>query len=241
MRSLQKKLCKTVRHPYNPEKCFALSSEEQAFSENPKKNTVFPLRIPLFYHNLIQHDSTGALRKMAVPRVEELNTLAYETPDPLNEEPYETVGRCIHRYPDRVLLLLTDQCAMFCRHCFRRRFTGEGSGFLSTEDLGAITQYLNDNPEVHEVILSGGDPLMLSNGKLAAVFRSLKTGKAATGYTAFQPGAGSPAVADYQQAYSSVKECSLFLAGASWLIIPGSFPGSFAEWRQSFHRQGYPW
>lgn len=146
-----------------------LLPEEEAWFRSGKENPGLPLRITPHYLKLMKKDLSGALRRMAIPRVEEWTVLDYETPDPLHEEPYEVVHRCIHRYRDRVLVLLTDACALYCRYCFRRRFTGENRGVLGDEEIRAVKDYLESHPEVREVILSGGDPLMLPDRKLDSI------------------------------------------------------------------------
>jgi lysine 2,3-aminomutase len=152
-----------------------LLPEEEAYFASKNGNRVLPLRITPHYLKLIQNDSTGVLRRMAIPRIEELSTRDYETPDPLHEESFEKVPRCIHRYTDRVLVLITDACALYCRHCFRRRFTGENKGMLSETDIQAIRGYIESHPEVKELILSGGDPLMVPDSKLEQIFQMLGT------------------------------------------------------------------
>ncbi len=152
-----------------------LNESESAYFDVQQRLPTLPVRIPEYYRKLILSDPTGALRKMAIPQVEEFSDLPYETADPLHEESFEPVSRCIHRYKDRVLLLVTDQCAMYCRYCFRRRFTGDGTGILSQAELENIREYLIGNPSVHEVILSGGDPLMLPDGKLCEILELIQS------------------------------------------------------------------
>ena len=132
-----------------------------------------PLRITPHYLRLIQRDADGALRRMAIPRSAERTMLSCESPDPLTELPYEVVPRCIHRYRDRVLLLVTDACALYCRHCFRRRFSGKGHGGLTRLQRQAACGYIKAHPEVHEVLLSGGDPLLLDDRVLQGLLGEL--------------------------------------------------------------------
>lgn len=162
-------------------KSISLLSEEEAWFGSGNGMPELPLRITSHYLKLVREDSSGALRRMAVPRVEERTVLVYETPDPLHEEPYEVLPRCIHRYPDRILVLVTDVCALYCRYCFRRHFTGENRGILGNEDIRAVHDYLESHPEVREVILSGGDPLMLPDEKLMFIIHKLgRAGKVAS-------------------------------------------------------------
>jgi lysine 2,3-aminomutase len=108
-----------------------------------------------------------------VARPEEQIILAYESADPIGDSRYLAAPRLIHHYPDRVLLLVSDRCATYCRYCFRRHFTGNGGGQITPEQLEAACAYLERTPAVHEVLLSGGDPLMLSDRDLERVIRRL--------------------------------------------------------------------
>ena len=79
----------------------------------------------------------------------------------------------VHRYPDRVLVLVTDECAVYCRHCFRRYFSSHRAGVITDAQLQQIAEYTAAHPEVHEIILSGGDPLTLSDERLGRVLEIL--------------------------------------------------------------------
>ncbi len=108
-----------------------------------------------------------------IPRDGEMTTLAYESADPIGDSRYLVTDRLVHHYPDRVLLLVSDRCAMYCRHCFRRHFTGHGGGQITPSQLEAACAYLAATKSVHEVLLSGGDPLMLSDRDLGWVIDRL--------------------------------------------------------------------
>ena len=82
--------------------------------------------------------------------------------------------RLIHHYRDRALLLASDRCAAYCRFCFRRRFIGQGAGSITERQLDDACAYLSATPAIRELLLSGGDPLMLSDQELAAVIGRLK-------------------------------------------------------------------
>ena len=158
-----------------------LEADEIAYFEHSHGNKRYPeeqglpLRITPHYLGLIQGDPSGALRRMAVPRLDEKRVLPFESPDPLTELPYEVAPRCIHRYRDRVLILVTDACALYCRHCFRRRFTADGAGGLTKDERQAIVRYVGEHTEVHEVILSGGDPLMLGDAAIETLLADLRS------------------------------------------------------------------
>jgi lysine 2,3-aminomutase len=109
-----------------------------------------------------------------MPRVEESRVLSYETTDPLADDQYLVRPRLIHHYRDRALVLVHDQCAMYCRHCFRRHFTAREDGAITRDELTAVADYLRAHPEVQEILLSGGDPLMLSDSRLAELVGVLR-------------------------------------------------------------------
>jgi lysine 2,3-aminomutase len=109
-----------------------------------------------------------------VPTEKELTTLAYESTDPIGDTRYLVTDRLVHHYADRALLLVSDRCATYCRFCFRRHFTGHGGGRISTEQLEDACRYLSSTRAVREILLSGGDPLMLSDRDLEQVVGRLK-------------------------------------------------------------------
>ena len=93
--------------------------------------------------------------------------------DPLNERGQEAAPGLIHRYPDRVLLLCTDRCAVYCRFCTRSRLVGRGRGDRSPAEMGRALEYIRQNPAIREVILSGGDPLLMSSERLGSILHEL--------------------------------------------------------------------
>ncbi len=111
------------------------------------------------------------LRLQAIPTEAELLPLPHELADPLGEAGHSPLPRLVYRYADRALLLVTDQCALHCRHCFRSRFTGGGRGAISRDELHEVAEYLARRPEISELILSGGDALLLPDAKLDEILR----------------------------------------------------------------------
>jgi len=102
-----------------------------------------------------------------VPDLRELETQASESADPIGDAAHSPVAGVVHRYPDRVLLKVTHTCAVYCRFCFRREMVGpDGEGTLTPAELAAALAYVAGRPEVWEVILTGGDPLVLSPRRL---------------------------------------------------------------------------
>ncbi len=107
------------------------------------------------------------------PRREELYTAPYESDDPISDRRYMISERLIHHYQDRALLLVNDRCATYCRHCFRRHFTGNDSGRITPEQLEKACSALSERPQIAEILLSGGDPLMMGDTELKQVLTAL--------------------------------------------------------------------
>ncbi len=146
--------------------------EEAFFSDSRKKN--FAFSVPRYYLSLIGQDPDDPVRIQCIPKALEFEVKPWELDDPLGEDKYKVTDRLIHRYRDRVLFLVTDTCAMYCRHCFRRSFTGQRSGVVSQRELKQAAEYIRSHREVAEVILSGGDPLTLETEVLDRVLSELK-------------------------------------------------------------------
>jgi lysine 2,3-aminomutase len=119
-------------------------------------------------------DPDDPIARQFVPDAAELDVARGEREDPIGDDVHAPVAGIVHRYPDRVLLKLVDLCAAYCRFCFRRERVGKGSGALPPEALAAALGYIRAHPEIWEVILSGGDPLVLSARRLAAVAAELE-------------------------------------------------------------------
>ncbi|MDO9043488.1 MAG: KamA family radical SAM protein [Desulfocapsaceae bacterium] len=132
----------------------------------------FPMRINPYYLQLIL--KTGApLWKQAVPDVAELlDPVCME--DPLGEERLSPVPNLVHKYPDRVLFLVSTQCAMYCRFCTRKRKVGTDRMVISPETIEAGLDYIRQHPQVREVLLSGGDPLLLPNSQIEYLLSELR-------------------------------------------------------------------
>ncbi len=111
------------------------------------------------------------------PRPEESIIKEYETTDPLGDNLYKTASRVVHHYYDRMLLLVNDRCAAYCRYCFRRHFTGQEGSRITAEELSEACLFLKDHPQIDEVLITGGDPLSLSNSNIKDIISSLKDTK----------------------------------------------------------------
>lgn len=115
-------------------------------------------------------DASDPIGRQFLPDARELVTLPQERADPIGDEAHSPVAGLVHRYPDRVLLKLLTVCPVYCRFCFRRETVGSGKGdLLGDAEIDAALDYIAATPQIFEVILTGGDPLMLSARRLAAV------------------------------------------------------------------------
>ena len=142
------------------------------------ESTLGRLRMAItpYYLSLIDLDDPfDPIRKQAIPTEDELHFADYEAADPLGEDEYSPCKGLTHRYPDRVLLLVTDQCSMYCRHCTRRRFTGNCDGIVPVEQIRAGIEYIKNHKEIRDVLISGGDPLMLEDDMLNWIFSELSS------------------------------------------------------------------
>jgi lysine 2,3-aminomutase len=118
-------------------------------------------------------DPNDPIARQFVPDVAELATTPGERADPIGDDAHSPVEGVVHRYPDRVLLKLVNVCAVYCRFCFRREMVGPGREMLTPAKLDAALGYVAANPRIWEVILTGGDPLVLSARRLGAVIARL--------------------------------------------------------------------
>ncbi len=132
------------------------------------------MAITPYYASLIEAENPQCpVRKQAVPAAEEYNVGEADMKDPLHEDVDSPVEGITHRYPDRVLFLVTDQCSMYCRHCTRRRFAGVTDRPLPEKQIDEAIKYIADTPKIRDVLLSGGDPLLLSTQKLENIISRL--------------------------------------------------------------------
>ena len=134
-----------------------------------------PVQITPYYLSLADpHDESCPIRRQVVPRLEEACDAEGDLVDPLGEEAHEVAPGLVRRYPDRALFVVTDHCAIYCRFCTRSRIVGGGAGPMPEAAREAALDYLRAYPEIRDVILSGGDPLTLADGKLVALVASLR-------------------------------------------------------------------
>jgi lysine 2,3-aminomutase len=129
---------------------------------------------PHFFNLIDKDDPDCPIRRQVIPRIEEAWTAPEELADPCGEDSHMPVPGLVHRYPDRVLFLVTDRCASYCRYCTRSRVvSGVGEQQLETQWEAAF-QYLEKHTEVRDVLLSGGDPLLFSDAKLDKILTRLR-------------------------------------------------------------------
>lgn len=130
---------------------------------------------PHFFSLIDKTNPECPIRKQAIPRIDEFNISNHDLVDPCGEDNHSPVPGLVHRYPDRVLLLITDSCAMYCRYCTRRRMVGEEHPPISMERFEEAYKYIKSKRSIRDVLISGGDPLMLSTEHLEYYLKRLRT------------------------------------------------------------------
>jgi lysine 2,3-aminomutase len=146
-------------------------SEREGFG---RASSIFRFGTTPYYALLADpNDPACPIRRQIVPRLEETSFAAGERADPLGEERLEVVPNLVHRYPDRALLLATDRCPVYCRFCTRRRIVGRTERQATRELLHEALEYIREHSELREVIVSGGDALMLGDNQLAFLLGEL--------------------------------------------------------------------
>lgn len=154
-------------------KYITLTPEEESGVQ--KSLQTFRMAITPYYLSLIDVNNPNCpIRKQSIPTEQETYIAPEEQDDPLGEDVYSPVPGLTHRYPDRVLMLLTDKCSMYCRHCTRRRFAGQKDNELGIDRIDKCIEYIAKTPVVRDVLLSGGDALMVSNDRLEYIISRLR-------------------------------------------------------------------
>ncbi len=145
-----------------------LTPEELRFFELQGAHEHLRFQIPKEYLSLIDPKAGRAdpMRQQSIPTAAEFTTLSCETSDPLAELQYQITPRLVRRYKSRAVFLATDSCAMYCRHCFRRRFTGKLQGAATRQEIEEAALHLSKLPEVKELLISGGDPLLMTDSQI---------------------------------------------------------------------------
>jgi lysine 2,3-aminomutase len=155
------------------ERAVALTEDERRGVERALSGG-FPLSITPYYASLIDPDDPACpIRRQVVPHADEAREVPGDLRDPLGEEANEVAPHLVQRYPDRALLIATDRCSVYCRFCTRSRMVGNGGGTRSLDALEPAFRYLEAHSEVQEVIISGGDPLVMKSERIASVLTRL--------------------------------------------------------------------
>ena len=146
--------------------------KKKQFEQTVRK---FPLSVSPYYLSLIDVDDyeNDPIFLQSFPSPEELKIDKHDMTDPLHEDKDSPVPGLTHRYPDRVLFHISNTCSMYCRHCTRKRKVGDVESIPSNHDIEQGLEYIRNTPQVHDVLLSGGDPLMLSDEKLDYILTKL--------------------------------------------------------------------
>ena len=150
-----------------------LTAEE----EEGVRKTLSTLRMAItpYYLSLIDpNDPHDPVRRQCIPTALETHQAAADLLDPLHEDEDSPTPGLTHRYPDRVLFLITDMCSMYCRHCTRRRFAGQTDNECGPDRIEKALEYIEKTPTVRDVLLSGGDALMVSDKKLEYIISRLR-------------------------------------------------------------------
>jgi len=150
-----------------------LSTEEQA--QLRLVTMRYPLSVTPYYLSLINPDDPNdPIRKQAIPSIMEMIMVSMGVEDPLGEKQDTVVPGLVHRYPDRVLLVLTDICPVLCRHCTRKREWQNGGWVRSPAEVEAMLDYISRHKAIRDVIISGGDPLTLSTCHLEDIISRIR-------------------------------------------------------------------
>jgi len=163
-----------IRTEENLSHLIKLTSEEE---EGVKKSRGrLSLALTPYWATLMDPDDPNCpIRKQAVPVKLELKTSPHEMNDPCAEDRDSPVPGLVHRYPDRALLLVTEMCFSYCRHCTRRRMVGEDKNILNLNNLDRAVDYIRSNRKIRDVLISGGDPLMLEDNILEEILKKLRS------------------------------------------------------------------
>ena len=154
-------------------KYVSLTAEE----EEGVKQTLKTLRMAItpYYLSLINPDDPhDPIRRQCIPTGLETHQADADLLDPLHEDEDSPTPGLTHRYPDRVLFLITDMCSMYCRHCTRRRFAGQTDNECGVDRIEKALEYIRNTPTVRDVLLSGGDALMVSDKRLEYIISELR-------------------------------------------------------------------
>ena len=152
-----------------------ISLDEKEKQDIARSLERFRMAITPYFASLMDPDDPACpLRMQAVPSVHETTVQSWELNDPLNEDNNSPVPNIVHRYPDRVLFPVTRQCAMYCRHCLRKRYVGMEDYHITKAERDKALEYIAKTPQISDVLVSGGDPLSMSDGDLEDIIAGVR-------------------------------------------------------------------
>lgn len=152
----------------------SLSPEERAGVILAGQSKLALAVTPHFFNLIDPNNPDCPIRRQVIPRIQETETAPWELSDPCGEDSHSPVPGLVHRYPDRVLFLVTDRCAAYCRYCTRSRLVSNASGYDFHPEFDRQIAYIEKTPSIRDVLLSGGDPLLLSDEKLGYLLERLR-------------------------------------------------------------------
>jgi len=155
------------------EKLMELTPDERAGCEHANRKLALAIT-PYFFNLIDRQDPDCPIRKQVIPRAAEQAISEGEMLDSLGEDEHSPVSGLVHRYPDRVLFLVTDRCAAYCRYCTRSRLVSNAQDYNFHPEYEEGLRYIAAHPEIRDVLLSGGDPLLLSDAKLEHLLSRLR-------------------------------------------------------------------
>ena len=149
-------------------------NEEEVAAIDASKGKMATAITPYFVTLMSRTDPNCPIRRQALPTLEEFHVSPHDLLDPCAEDENSPVHSLVHRYPDRVLLLVTDKCAVYCRYCTRRRMVGSSENCIKEEELDAAIAYIQATKKIRDVLISGGDPLLLEDDHLERILSKLR-------------------------------------------------------------------
>ena len=155
------------------EQLMELTPDERAGCEHANRKLALAIT-PYFFNLIDRRDPDCPIRKQVIPRAAEQIVSEGEMLDSLGEDEHSPVSGLVHRYPDRVLFLVTDRCAAYCRYCTRSRLVSNAQDYNFHPEYEEGLRYIAAHPEIRDVLLSGGDPLLLSDAKLEHLISRLR-------------------------------------------------------------------
>jgi lysine 2,3-aminomutase len=148
-------------------------SQEEIEAIEVSKGRLATAITPYFAKLMDRQDSNCPIRRQAIPTLNEFHLSPADLLDPCAEDENSPVPHLVHRYPDRVLLLVTDKCAVYCRYCTRRRMVGESEKSITDEQLDQALAYIQSTKKIRDVLISGGDPLLLEDDVLDGILSKI--------------------------------------------------------------------